>query len=176
VADNLRTFAVYDVNGGRTEQTCEDEDAALMLHMLTVKELDPDVELTEAPMVEEIRDQYDEHEMFAHLARFKWLKGRKEYAEKYGKTFYDADSLEELLEELLDTVNYIQMLYWDFCYMAEKFKHEPRDLSPENPMLELPPEVEEESTEEVDESLNLEVSDESPTGSSDRPRTGERRH
>ena len=66
----------------------------------------------------------DELDEFSKLCRSKWNKGRAEYAGK-GLPFYEADTIQEAQNELLDLGNFFAILYWELERMKERFNYKP---------------------------------------------------
>lgn len=67
----------------------------------------------------------DELDEFSKLCRSKWNKGREEYAGK-GLPVYEADTVQEAQNELLDLGNFFAILYWELDRMKARF-----DIKPE---------------------------------------------
>lgn len=66
----------------------------------------------------------DELDEFSKLCRSKWNKGRAEYAGK-GLPVYEADTIQEAQNELLDLGNFFAVLYWELERMKAKFNYKP---------------------------------------------------
>jgi len=66
----------------------------------------------------------DELDEFAELCRSKWYHGRKEYAGK-GLPFYEANTIQEAQNELLDLANFFAVLFWELERLKEKINYQP---------------------------------------------------
>lgn len=66
----------------------------------------------------------DELDEFAKLCRSKWNKGREEYAGK-GLPVYEANTIQEAQNEILDLGNFMAVLYWELERMKMRFNYKP---------------------------------------------------
>jgi len=67
----------------------------------------------------------DELDEFSKLCRSKWNKGRGDYVGK-GLPVYEADTIQEAQNELLDLGNFFAVLFWELERMKARF-----DIKPE---------------------------------------------
>jgi len=101
-------YRVTDQMGNCTIIEAPDGNKALSKHLMT---FGPQSKLHKEPNIEELPEGVaDDLEVFHNLSRYKWLEGRKEYAAQ-GHLNYDANTVQELQEELLDVSNYCSVLY-----------------------------------------------------------------
>ena len=66
----------------------------------------------------------DELDEFSKLCRSKWNKGREEYAGK-GLPVYEANTIQEAQNEILDLGNFFAVLFWELERMKEHFNYKP---------------------------------------------------
>jgi len=104
-------YRIIDQFGNCTITEASSEDDALGKHYkifaLKVKQSHKKHRIEELP-----EGVADDLEVFHNLSRYKWLEGRKEYT-TLGHPIYDANTVQELQEELLDVSNYCSVLYWE---------------------------------------------------------------